>query len=102
MMSLSVHDCIVSSGSNSENSTSVDPSSIVPTTNLTKLPKPITGPRKDRLLSNPVDVALIGEPTIHTQNYRSAFLPGIGDLLPAKQQAPSNLYGVRDQISNQL
>lgn len=92
-MSSLVHDSIFPSGGDSDNLSSAEPSYLVPTANLAKLPKPITGPKNDRLLSNPADVALIGEPTIHAQKYHSIFLPGIGDLLPAKQQAPSNQYG---------
>ena len=58
------------------------------------VPRPTAGLNTRAPLSNSTDVALLGEPSaillpVTTRKY----LPCIGDLLPAKQQAPSNISG---------
>ena len=57
-------------------------------------PRPKAGPNPQKTLSRSADIALLGEPSpIFTPTDTRQYLPGISDLLPAKQTAPVNNPG---------
>ena len=62
--------------------------------NLQTVPRPIAGLNTHKPLSSSADVALLGEPSFILSPVATCkYLPSIGDLLPAKQQAPVNTSG---------